>query len=203
MYKLFTGDIPSDLQLTGDIAIDTETLGLNLKRDRLCLVQIADSVGQIILVKFTENIYNAPNLVALISDPSRTKIFHYGRFDITALMYYLQIPKIAPVFCTKISSKLTRTYTDFHGLKTICKELLLVELDKEMGTSNWAAPVLSEKQIKYAINDVLYLHRLRDILTSNLKSLNREDIAKGCFEFLHTIANLEISGFDTSSLLSH
>lgn len=202
-HKIYNSDLPSDVQLAGDIAIDTETLGLNLKRDRLCLVQIADSAGQVVLVKYNDNNYDSPNLAALLADENRVKIFHYGRFDITVLMHYLKIERITPVFCTKIASKLTRTYTEFHGLKNICKELLQVELDKEMGTSNWSAPSLTEKQIKYAINDVIYLHKLREILWNNLVKLQRQEAARGCFDFLHTVAKLEIGNFDSSFILSH
>lgn len=203
MHKLFLEDIPADLTVVGDIAIDTETLGLNLKRDRLCLVQIADSAGNVFLVKYNSKNYNSPNLVKLITDETRVKIFHYGRFDIAVLMNALGIAHISPVFCTKIASKLVRTYTDFHGLKTICRELLGAELDKESQSSNWAAETLTEKQIKYAINDVLFLHRLRDSLTQMLKNVQREEIAEGCFKFLHTICKMEIAGFDPSNVINH
>ena len=203
MHNLFLEDIPADLNVVGDIAIDTETLGLNIKRDRLCLVQVADSAGNTFIVKYNSNKCNSPNLVKLIEDKTRTKIFHYGRFDIAVLMNALGIKLITPVFCTKIASKLTRTYTDYHGLKTICRELLGVELDKESQSSNWAAESLTEKQIKYAINDVLYLHRLRDILQKSLKELKREEIAKECFEFLNTICKMELAGFDPTITLNH
>lgn len=203
MHNLFLEDIPADLNVVGDIAIDTETLGLNIKRDRLCLVQVADSAGNTFIVKYNSNKYHSPNLVKLIEDKTRTKIFHYGRFDIAVLMNALGIKLITPVFCTKIASKLTRTYTDYHGLKTICRELLGVELDKESQSSNWAAENLTEKQIKYAINDVLYLHRLRDILHKSLKELKREEIATECFEFLNTICKMELTGFDPTAVFNH
>jgi ribonuclease D len=204
MHKVFLEDIPENLTVVGDIAIDTETLGLKIKRDRLCLVQIADSAGNIFLVKYNNGTkYNSPNLKKLIEDKARTKIFHYGRFDIAILMYSLKIERIEPVFCTKIASKLTRTYTDSHGLKTICRELLGVELDKESQSSNWSALELTEKQIKYAINDVIHLHKLRDILTKTLKERGREELAKGCFEFLHYSCKMEIDDFDPIVVLTH
>lgn len=203
MHKLFYEDIPSDLEVIGDIAIDTETLGLNIKRDKLCLIQIADSKGNIFLIKYDGVNYNSPNLVKLIQDPARVKIFHYARFDVPVLMNALGIDKITPIFCTKIASKLTRTYTDSHGLKTICRELLGIELDKESQCSNWLAPTLTDRQIKYAINDVLHLHKLMDILIKRLKDANRAELAKGYFEFMHTIALSELSMFDPVNIISH
>lgn len=203
MHKLFLGDIPPDLEVIGDIAIDTETLGLNIKRDRLCLVQVADSAGNTFLVKYDAPIYDSPNLVKLISDHTRVKIFHYARFDVSVLMHSFGIPKISPIFCTKIASKLTRTYTDYHGLKTICKEILGVEIDKESQSSNWASRTLTEKQIKYAVNDVLFLHKLRNSLTQSLIDLKRNDLAFGCFSFMHFVCQMDLQGFDVSSILSH
>lgn len=203
MHKLFHGDLPSDLEVIGDIAIDTETLGLNIKRDKLCLVQIADSKGNIFLVKYDGKTYDSPNLIKLLTDETRVKIFHYARFDVPVLMNALGVSKISPIFCTKIASKLTRTYTDSHGLKTICRDLLSVEIDKESQCTNWIAPTLTDKQIKYAINDVLFLHRLRDVLTKMLKDFKREEIALGHFDFMHTIALCELSSFDASLTISH
>jgi ribonuclease D len=204
MHNLFLEDIPSDLKVVGDIAIDTETLGLKLKRDRLCLVQIADSVGNVFLVKYGKNTtFNSPNLKKLIEDPLRMKIFHYARFDVAVLMYSLKIAKIENIFCTKIASKLTRTYTDSHGLKSICRELLGVELDKESQSSNWGAEELTERQLKYAMNDVIHLHKLRNILISLLKEREREDLAKGAFEFLHYSCKMEIEDFDPILILTH
>ena len=203
MHKLFFDDIPENLQVVGDIAIDTEALGLNLKRDRLCLIQISDSAGNIFLIKYNSNTFNSPNLVKLLTDENRVKIFHYGRFDVAILMYSLNISRISPIFCTKIASKLTRTYTDSHGLKTICRELLSVELDKETQASDWSSPTLTDKQIKYAINDVLHLHKLRDVLTHKLKSRGRYDEAKAYFDFLHFVCKMDIEGFDGSDLYNH
>lgn len=203
MHKVFQGDLPSNIEVVGDIAIDTETLGLNIKRDKLCLVQIADSKGNIFLIKYDTKTYNSPNLVKLLTDTTRVKIFHYARFDVPVLMNALGVAKIYPIFCTKIASKLTRTYTDSHGLKTICRELLSTELDKESQCSNWSAPVLTEKQIKYAINDVLFLHKLRDVLTKMLKDFEREELANGYFDFMHTIAKSELSSFDSNLIISH
>jgi ribonuclease D len=203
MHKLFLEDIPADLEMVGDIAIDTETLGLKIKRDRLCLIQIADSAGNIFLIKYGSSQYNSPNLVKILTDKTRVKIFHYGRFDVAVLMNAFGISEISPLFCTKIASKLTRTYTDFHGLKTICRELLGVELDKESQTSNWAAETLTEKQIKYAINDVLFLHRLRDNLQTSLKTLKREELAEESFEFINTICKMDLLGFDPATIINH
>lgn len=202
-YHLFHEDIPQDIEISGDIAIDTEALGLNLKRDRLCLVQMADSKGNEFLVKYNSNEFKSPNLVKLLSDESRTKIFHYARFDVAILMYSLKMEKIPNIFCTKIASKLTRTYTDFHGLKTICRELLSVELDKESQSSNWSANTLTEKQIQYALNDVRHLHKLRDAFTHLLKDRSRNELAKECFDFIHTVCKMDIAGFDISSVLNH
>lgn len=203
MHKLFLEDIPADLEMVGDIAIDTETLGLKIKRDRLCLIQIADSAGNIFLIKYGSSQYNSPNLVKILTDKTRVKIFHYGRFDVAVLMNAFGISEISPLFCTKIASKLTRTYTDFHGLKTICRELLGVELDKESQTSNWAAETLTEKQIKYAINDVLFLHRLRDNLQTSLETLKREELAEECFGFLNAICKMDLLGFDPATIINH
>lgn len=203
MHKLFLEDIPADLEMVGDIAIDTETLGLKIKRDRLCLIQIADSAGNIFLIKYGSNQYNSPNLVKILTDKTRVKIFHYGRFDVAVLMNAFGISEISPLFCTKIASKLTRTYTDFHGLKTICRELLGVELDKESQTSNWAAETLTEKQIKYAINDVLFLHKLRDNLQASLQTAKRQEIAEECFKFINAICKMDLLGFDPATIINH
>jgi ribonuclease D len=203
MHKLFLEDIPAELEVIGDIAIDTEALGLKLKRDRMCLVQIADSAGNVFLVKYSSSTFNSPNLKKLIEDKTRTKIFHYARFDVAILMYSLKIESIYPIFCTKIASKLTRTYTEYHGLKTICRELLGVELDKESQSSNWSAPHLTEKQIKYAINDVIYLHKLREALSQTLEERGRTEIAQNCFNFISTISKMEIADFDPISILNH
>ncbi len=202
-YHLFHDDIPEDIEISGDIAIDTEALGLNLRRDRLCLVQMADSQGNEFLVKYNSSDFNSPNLVKLLSDESRTKIFHYARFDVAILMYSLKMEKIPNIFCTKIASKLTRTYTEFHGLKTICRELLSAELDKESQSSNWSAKTLTEKQIQYALNDVRHLHKLRDTFTHLLQDRGRNELAKECFDFIHTVCKMDIAGFDISSILNH
>jgi ribonuclease D len=203
MHKIFLNDLPDNLELTGDIAIDTETLGLNIKRDRLCLVQIADTKGQVVLVKYDGTSYNSPNLIKLLSDKSRTKIFHFARFDVAVLMNALGLKEISPIFCTKIASRLTRTYTDYHGLKTICRELLGVDLDKESQSSNWAAEFLTEKQIKYAISDVIHLHKLKENLEQSLRSLKREDLADACHKFMNTVCKMDILGFEFDKILNH
>jgi len=202
-YQLFENDIPSEVQIVGDIAIDTEALGLNLKRDRLCLVQICDSAGSIFLIKYNTITFDSPNLVKLLQDENRVKIFHYGRFDISILMHSFNINFIAPIFCTKIASKLTRTYTDSHGLKTICRELLGEELNKESQSSDWSSIELTNKQIQYAINDVIYLHKLRDIFIQKLKNRNRLENAVEYFKFLNIICKMDLEGFNGSNLFDH
>lgn len=198
---LHEGDLPSSVQFKESVAIDTETMGLNLHRDRLCLVQLSAGDGTAHLVKINKEC-DAPNLKKLLEDTSVLKIFHFGRFDIASLGYYLGA-KISPVYCTKIASKLTRTNAPSHSLKTLCSELLGVELDKEMQTSYWAAETLSEQQQKYAANDVLYLHKIKHVLDERLKACHREELAEECFKFLPTRAQLDLLGWDEPDLFSH
>lgn len=206
--ELHYNDLPSTLNLVGDIAIDTEAMGLNIHRDRLCLVQICDENGSVHLVQFKKNSngvldYLAPNLRALILDKNRQKIFHYGRFDIAILTHYLNLPVIENVFCTKIASKFARTYTEYHGLKTIVNELCGVEMKKEYGSSNWSAEELTHDQKRYAANDVIYLHKLRDKLLEMLFDLNRVEIVKEYCKFLPQICKADLLGFTAELMFVH
>ena len=196
-YKLFFNDLPDDISfLKGSIAIDTEAMGLNIKRDRLCLVQMCDENSNVVLVKYNTNCdYKSPNLVKLLEDENRLKIFHFARFDVAIMKHYLKIKSINNIFCTKIASKLARTYTDRHGLKTLVSEICHVVMDKEQQTSNWGIDELSSEQIQYAISDVIYLHRMLDHLSKMLKTLNRYDLAIECFNTINLIADLDIQDF--------
>jgi ribonuclease D len=197
-------DLPADLVFAdGAIAVDTETMGLITHRDRLCVVQLSDGGGDEHLVRFGPGSrYDAPNLKALLGDPNRIKIYHYGRFDIAAMLFYLGI-EAAPVFCTKIASKLTRTYTDRHGLKNLVSELLSVDISKQQQLSDWGGPQLSDAQREYAASDVRYLHRLRDVLSERLAREQRSEIAQACFDFLPTRARLDLAGWADKDIFSH
>lgn len=195
-------DLPQDVILTGSIAIDTETMGLNTKRDRLCLVQISAGDGNAHLIQFDQNNYAAPNLCRLLSDEKILKIFHFARFDIAALNYYLKID-VKNIYCTKIASKLIRTYSDAHGLKTLCDELLSVEISKKQQTSDWGNREISPSQIKYAASDVLYLHQLKEKLDVMLKREGREEIFNACLKFLPTRAKLDLIGFEEVDIFAH
>ena len=187
-------DLPETVTLKGDLAVDTETMGLNPLRDRLCVVQIADTQGDVHLVHFTQGTYQATRLKAVLSDPERVKIFHFARFDVATLLHHLDIVA-APLFCTKIASKLVRTYTDRHGLKALCHELLGLEMKKEQQSSDWGHTSLTKEQQNYAAGDVLHLHRLRAILQDRLNREGRLDMAQRCFEFLPTRAQLDLMGW--------
>ena len=183
--------------------LQRKTMGLVTHRDRLCLVQISDGSGDEHLVRFAVGSdYDAPNLKALLADPSRLKLYHYARFDLAAIEYYLGV-MAAPVFCTKIASKLTRTYTDRHGLKNIVSELLSAEISKQQQLSDWGAPEISEAQREYAASDVRYLHRLRDVLIARLEREGRLEIAQACYDFLPTRARLDIAGWADRDIFSH
>jgi ribonuclease D len=197
-------DLPADLVFAdGAIAVDTETMGLITHRDRLCVVQLSDGGGDEHLVRFGPGSrYDAPNLKALLGDRNRIKIYHYGRFDIAAMLFYLGI-EAAPVFCTKIASKLTRTYTDRHGLKNLVSELLSVDISKQQQLSDWGGPQLSDAQREYAASDVRYLHRLRDVLSERLAREQRSEIAQACFDFLPTRARLDLAGWADKDIFSH
>jgi ribonuclease D len=197
-------DLPDGV-LTGSapLAVDTETMGLITHRDRLCVVQIADGSGDEHLVRFAPgSAYDAPNLKAILADRSREKIYHFARFDLAAIQHYLGVTA-GPVFCTKIASKLVRTYTDRHGLKNLVEELLGESISKQQQSSDWGGPVLSDAQRDYAASDVRYLHRLRDELTVRLEREGRTAIAQACFDFLPTRAALDIAGWAESDIFSH
>jgi len=199
---LHQGDLPADVKFGASVAIDTETMGLNPLRDRLCLAQLSSGDGVCHLVQFAPGPYNAPNLRALLADPKVLKIFHFGRFDIAVLAHYLgAVP--APVYCTKIASKLVRTFTDKHGLKDLCRELLGVELSKQQQTSDWGAPTLTEEQKRYAASDVLHLHALKVKLDEMLVREKRQQLAVACFAFLPTRAFLDLVGFENADIFEH
>jgi len=200
--ELYKGDLPDGLDWGDAVAIDTETLGLNPLRDRLCLVQLSSGDGNAHLVQLARGEYEAPNLKALLLDEDVTKIFHFARFDITTLYHHLGV-MTTPVYCTKIASKLTRTYTQYHGLKDLCRELAGVEISKQQQSSDWGADELSPEQLKYAASDVLYLHKLRDVLKMRLAREERTELAQSCFEFLPTRALLDLEGWPEHDIFSH
>jgi len=187
---------------SGDIAVDTETLGLVPRRDRLCVVQLSPGDGSADVIQIAAGQTRAPNLVALLADRTKRKLFHYGRFDIAALFNALGVTA-TPVFCTKIASRLTRTYTDRHGLKDVTRELLGVELSKHQQSSDWAAETLTPAQLDYAASDVLHLHALTEKLTERLVRDGREAHAKACFEFLPTRAKLDLLGWEETDIFAH
>ncbi|KGF67936.1 3'-5' exonuclease [Hoeflea sp. BAL378] len=187
---------------TGDIAIDTETLGLVPRRDRLCVVQLSPGDGSADVIQIAAGQKSAPNLVALLEDPGRRKLFHFGRFDI-AVLYNAFGVTTTPVFCTKIASRLCRTYTDRHGLKDVTKELLDIDLSKQQQSSDWAAETLTPAQLDYAASDVLHLHALTQKLTERLLRDGREAHAKACFEFLPTRAKLDLLGWEETDIFAH
>lgn len=199
---VYENDLPADLTLGDILAIDTETMGLNRFRDRLCVIQISDGDGNAHLVKFLDKNYNAPNLKKLLSDRNKIKIFHFARFDIGTIYYYLNV-MIENVYCTKIASKLVRTYTDSHGLKDLCRELLSVSISKEQQSSDWGGLELTESQQNYAASDVLYLHQLKAKLDKMLIRENRLDLAYECFRFLTTRTKLDMLGWETTDIFAH
>ena len=196
-------DLPADTFGPGDIAVDTEAMGLLTPRDRLCVVQLSDGGPDEHLVRFApDSDYAAPNLRALLEDPARVKLYHFGRFDLAAIDHYLGVTA-APVYCTKIASRLVRTYTDRHGLKELVRELLGQELSKAQQSSDWGNPVLSDAQKEYAASDVRYLHRLRDELDRRLKREGRMELAQACFDFLPTRAALDLAGWPEVDIFAH
>ncbi|WP_174803044.1 ribonuclease D [Martelella limonii] len=204
MIRVHKQDIPADhaSRYTGAIAIDSETLGLIPRRDRLCVVQISPGDGSADLIQIAPGQTEAPNLCAMLADPARQKIFHFGRFDI-AVLYHTFGVTTTNVFCTKIASRLTRTYTDRHGLKDNLREMLDVDVSKAQQSSDWAAEELSEAQLQYAASDVLYLHRLRDKLMERLIRDGRMELASACFEFLPTRAKLDLLGWEETDIFAH
>ena len=187
----------------GPVAVDTETMGLITPRDRLCLVQISDGKGDEHLVRFGPgSSFDAPNLKAVLADPARVKLYHFARFDLAAIEHYLGVVA-APVFCTKIASKLVRTYTDRHGLKDLVRELLGKEVSKQQQSSDWGAPELSDAQLDYAASDVRYLHEMQTILIERLAREGRTELAQACFDFLPYRARLDLAGWPDHDIFSH
>jgi len=199
---LHHGDLPADVDLGDMIAVDSETMGLLPHRDRLCLVQLSAGDGNAHLVKFDGKNYDAPNLVKQLGDPNRTKLFHFGRFDIAVMQKYLGVT-CDPVYCTKIASRLVRTYTDRHGLKNLCQELLGIDISKQQQSSDWGAPELSQAQQEYAASDVLYLHQMKEKLDVMLEREGRTHLAEECFKFLPTRAELDLAGWDETDIFAH
>ena len=200
--NLYIGDLPSDLNLGSVVAIDSETMGLKPQRDRLCLIQLSSGDGNAHLVQFEQCNYTAPNLIKLLEAPDITKIFHYARFDVAIIKKYLKA-ETNSIYCTKIASKLVRTYTDKHGLKDLCKELLNLDLSKHQQSSDWGAKDLTEEQKIYAASDVLYLHKIKEILDQRLLREGRNELADFCFKFLQTRASLDLIGFENEDIFSH
>ena len=200
--RLHKGDLPDGLNLGNAVAVDTETLGLNPVRDRLCLVQLSSGDGSAHLVQFARDAYQAPNLKRLLSDRNVLKLYHFARFDLAALRRYLGVVA-APVYCTRTASKLARTYTDKHGLKDLVKELLDVDLSKQQQSSDWGSETLTEQQLAYAANDVAYLHRLKDALDAMLIREGRRELAQACFDFLPARAELDLAGWGEGDIFAH
>lgn len=199
---LYKNDLPAELNLGNSIAIDCETMGLNILRDRLCVVQISCGDGNAHLVQFEQGKYDAPNLRKILLDEKVLKIFHFARFDLAALQFYLKV-EVTNVYCTKIASKLVRTYTDAHGLKALCDEMLGVEISKKQQTSDWGNSEITDKQVDYAASDVLHLHKLKEKLDEMLRRENRTEIFEACVKFLPTRAKLDLIGFNSSDIFSH
>ena len=200
--KLHKGDLPAGLDLGRMVAIDTETLGLNPGRDRLCLVQLSSGDDSAHLVQFARDEYQAPNLKRLLADPTVLKLYHFARFDLATLRRYLGVLS-GPVYCTRTASKLARTYTDKHGLKDLVKELLDIDLSKQQQSSDWGAENLTEQQLAYAANDVAFLHRLKDALDAMLKREGRMELAEACFGFLPARAELDLAGWAEGDIFAH
>ena len=196
------GDLPDGLDLGPIVAIDCETMGLQPHRDRLCVVQLSGGDGNAHVVRIPQDAVSAPNLERLLADPAVLKLFHFGRFDIAVMAHRFGVTA-RPVWCTKIASKLVRTYTDRHGLKNLCQELLGIDISKQQQSSDWGAPSLSEAQLDYAASDVLHLHRIREALETRLIREGRLDIALRCFDFLPDRAMLDLAGWPEEDIFSH
>ena len=199
---LHKGDLPDTLDLGSIVAIDCETMGLNFHRDRLCLVQLSGGDGRAHMIQIAAGQDSAPNLCKLLTNDKILKIFHFGRFDIAALLKTFGI-LTSPVYCTKIASKLVRTYTDRHGLKNLLQELLDIDISKQQQSSDWGSETLTDAQLEYAASDVLYLHKLKDELDLRLKREGRLNLAKSCFDFLPTRARLDLSGWPETDIFAH
>ena len=199
---LYDNDLPEGLDLGAQLAIDTETTGLSLTRDRLCLVQISGGDGDAHLVRISQPASACPHLAGLLADASVAKLFHFARFDLAMLTAHIG-PVAGPVFCTKIASKLVRTYTDRHGLRDLCSELLGIEISKQQQSSDWGRPQLSPAQLDYAAQDVLYLHQLKTVLADMLIREGRDELARACFDFLASRTALDLAGFDHLDIFHH
>lgn len=199
---LYQNDLPDGLDLGPIVAIDCETLGLNPHRDRLCVVQLSGGDGNAHIVQVSKGQSSAPNLCAMLENPDVLKLFHFGRFDIAALFHAFGATT-APVFCSKIASRLVRTYTDRHGLKNLLQEMLDVDISKQQQSSDWGAETLTQAQLEYAASDVLYLHALRDVLETRLAREGRSEFAQACFEFLPTRAKLDLAGWPETDIFAH
>ena len=200
--ELHRGDLPAGVSFGDSVAVDTETMGLKPDRDRLCLVQLSAGDGNAHIVQLAQGRYDAPNLKALLSNPKVTKLFHFARFDLAVLQHYLGII-CRPVYCTKVASRLTRTFTDRHGLKDLCKDVLGIAISKEQQTSDWGADEMDEAQLAYAAADVLHLHALRAELDRMLAREGRTALAAACFEFLPTRAALDLAGWPDVDIFEH
>jgi ribonuclease D len=200
--KLYKGDLPPGLEFGAAVAIDTETLGLLPRRDKLCVVQLSSGDGSAHIVQLDRATYDAPLLKALLANAAVTKIFHFARFDIAVLKHYLGVD-VGPIYCTKLASKLVRTYTDRHGLKDLVKELLGIELNKQQQSSDWGAHVLTDAQKQYAAQDVLYLHEIKSRLDQMLVREGRAELAQRCFEFLPVRAALDLGGWTEEDVFAH
>jgi ribonuclease D len=201
-YQLHRGDLPDGLLFGDAVAVDTEAMGLNPHRDRLCVVQLSRGDGDAHLVQFAAGEYDAPNLHRLFADPAILKLFHFGRFDIAMIYNYLGVMP-EPVYCTKIASRLARTFTDRHGLRDLCKDVLGIDLKKEQQSSDWGAPTLTDEQLRYAASDVLHLHALRARLDEMLAREGRTELARLCFEFLPVRAALDLEGWAEQDIFAH
>ena len=200
--QMHKNDLPENLDLGASVAIDTETMGLNPHRDRLCLVQLSSGNGDAHLVKIANPGAEPPRLKALLADPSITKIFHFARFDVAFLEHNIG-PIGGDIYCTKMASKLARTYTDRHGLRDLCRELLRIDISKQQQSSDWGADRLTDEQAEYAASDVLYLHRIRACLDNMLERAGRQDLAVACFNFIRTRAALDLAGFNDIDIFHH
>lgn len=199
---LHKGDLPDDLNLGPVVAIDSETMGLIPHRDRLCVIQLSSGDGNAHVVQIAQDQTEAPNLTAMLANPDQLKLFHFGRFDIAVMENRFGV-RTSPVYCTKIASKLVRTYTDRHGLKNLCQELLGVDISKQQQSSDWGADTLTQAQIDYAASDVLYLHRLKAVLDERLAREGRTEMAQACFDFLPTRAALDLAGWPDTDIFAH
>jgi ribonuclease D len=201
-HQLHRGDLPAGLAFGSAVAVDTEAMGLNPHRDRLCLVQLSAGDGNAHLVQFAPGEYAAPRLAALMADPAVTKLFHFARFDLAMIYRYLGV-MAAPIYCTKIASRIARTFTDRHGLRDLCKEMLGVDLSKQQQSSDWGAAALSDEQLRYAATDVLHLHALRSRLDAMLAREGRLELARASFEFLPTRVLLDLGGWAEQDIFAH